>query len=68
MECADGTKYWYVDGELHRLDGPAVEYANGSKCWYVAGEEYSFQEYLNHSDICPRFKEEAILNIGKSYI
>ena len=30
----NGDKYWYQDGELHRLDGPAVEYANGDKCWY----------------------------------
>jgi hypothetical protein len=27
---------WYNDkGQLHRLDGPAVEYADGDKAWYV---------------------------------
>jgi hypothetical protein len=25
-------------GELHRLDGPAVEYASGSKEWWVNGK------------------------------
>lgn len=25
---ADGTKVWYLNDELHREDGPAVEYKN----------------------------------------
>jgi hypothetical protein len=29
-----GTKRWYKNGELHREDGPAVEYTNGTKHWY----------------------------------
>ena len=33
----DGDRYWYKDGELHRVDGPAIEYANGDKSWYVFG-------------------------------
>jgi len=32
---ANGTKFWYLNGKLHREDGPAVEYANGSKKWYL---------------------------------
>ena len=32
---ADGTKYWYLEGKLHRVDGPAIEYANGSKQWFL---------------------------------
>ena len=34
----DGTKDWYLDGKLHREDGPAVEYANGDKEWYLDGK------------------------------
>jgi len=34
----NGDKFWYQNGELHRLDGPAREYANGDKCWYQNGE------------------------------
>ena len=32
----DGDVYWYKHGtkQLHRTDGPAVEYANGTKHWY----------------------------------
>ena len=31
----DGTKYYYQHGELHRDDGPAIEYANGYKEWWL---------------------------------
>jgi hypothetical protein len=32
----NGVKRWHNEkGELHRLDGPAVEYADGSKEWLV---------------------------------
>ena len=30
-----GDKFWWLDGKLHREDGPAVEYADGSKFWYL---------------------------------
>jgi len=32
------NKFWYLNGELHREDGPACEYSNGSKEWYRNGE------------------------------
>ena len=31
----DGTKQWRLDGKLHRVDGPALEYADGTKYWYL---------------------------------
>ena len=36
----DGSKEWYIDGKLHREDGPAVERANGSKYWYIDGKKH----------------------------
>ena len=33
-----GTKLWWLNGKLHREDGPAVEFADGSKLWYIYGE------------------------------
>ena len=29
----DGDKFWYLNGKLHREDGPAIELANGNKFW-----------------------------------
>jgi len=33
-----GTRRWFLNGELHRVDGPAIEFANGSKEWWINGE------------------------------
>ena len=33
-----GNKCWYNDHyELHREDGPAIEYPDGTKFWYING-------------------------------
>ena len=34
----DGNKLWYLNDELHRIDGPAIEWADGSKSWYLNGK------------------------------
>lgn len=41
-----GVEYW-VNGAMHRLDGPAKESPNGSKYWFVDGNEYD--TYLEYS-------------------
>ena len=33
-----GTKEWYLNGVLHREDGPAVERTNGTKIWWLHGK------------------------------
>jgi hypothetical protein len=58
----DGNKYWYLPDELHREDGPAIEYANSDKEWYLHGElhrengpavEYAYghKEWLLHGKL-----------------
>jgi hypothetical protein len=37
---ADGSKYWYLNGEQHREDGPAIECANGDKYWLLNGQRH----------------------------
>ena len=34
----NGGKDWYLNGNRHREDGPAVEYADGSKFWFINGK------------------------------
>jgi hypothetical protein len=34
----EGNKSWFLDDELHREDGPAIEDANGYKAWYLMGK------------------------------
>ena len=33
------------DGQLHREDGPAVEWANGDKSWYLNGQRLTEEEF-----------------------
>ena len=40
-----GTKYWSLNGEFHRANGPAIEYADGDKYWYLGGIGYSESDY-----------------------
>jgi hypothetical protein len=35
---ADGNKDWFLNGKLHREDGPAVEYSDGGKDWFLNGK------------------------------
>jgi hypothetical protein len=45
----DGTKRYYLNDQLHREDGPAVESANGTKEWYING--------LRHREDGPAYEE-----------
>lgn len=41
VEVWEDRTYWRnEDGQLHREDGPAVEYVNGHKSWWVEGEKH----------------------------
>ena len=33
-----GDRYWYLNGKLHREDGPAVECVGGTRFWYLNGK------------------------------
>ena len=34
VECSNGDKVWYQNGQLHRTDGPAIDRASGHKEWW----------------------------------
>jgi hypothetical protein len=36
----NNAMFWYKNGELHREDGPAIQYADGSKSWYKEGKRH----------------------------
>lgn len=46
--CLSNMAY-YLNGELHREDGPAIEYPNGVRSWYLNGIEYTKGEVLARS-------------------
>ena len=38
IEDANGTKRWLLNGQLHRSDGPAVEFADGRTHCFLNGK------------------------------
>ena len=39
MDEENELSQWWVNGILHREDGPAIEYNDGGKEWYLLGEQ-----------------------------
>jgi hypothetical protein len=35
-----GDKLWYLNGKMHREDGPAIENANGDNHWCLDGKRH----------------------------
>ena len=49
VERADGDELWYQNGELHRLDGPAIiSVFNGHREWYVDGVFIFMTDYKSN--------------------
>ena len=44
----NGSKAWYVNGECHREDGPAVIWNNGSMACYINGEYNTEEDYIEY--------------------
>lgn len=40
-----GNKYWGEYGQLHRLDGPAIEWHDGNFSYYIKGKVFSKEEW-----------------------
>ena len=36
-----GSKAWWQNGQLHRLDGPAIEREDDTQEWWIDGEVFS---------------------------
>ena len=36
----NGSKEWWLNGERHREDGPAVELADGTREWFLNGKRH----------------------------
>jgi len=44
-----GLKEWWLNGERHREDGPAVEFDNGREEWYLNGKRLTEKEFNERS-------------------
>ena len=60
----NGDKHWRLNGELHREDGPAVEFDDGDKYWYLNGKQLTedqFNEAMNPTKELTISEIEAML-------
>ena len=57
---------WYLNGQLHREDGPAIEYSNGHKAWYLNGQQVTEQEFLNRTTTTELTLEQIATKFGIS--
>jgi hypothetical protein len=47
----DESKKWFLNGKLHREDGPAIEYPDGSEEWYLNNKLHREDgPAIDHSD------------------
>jgi hypothetical protein len=69
---ADGTRAWFQDGKLHRIEGPAIEYAQDfrnprkiiNKSWYICGVPCTEKE---HKKLTKGSNTELLLMMGQGY-
>jgi hypothetical protein len=38
ITLSNGDRKWYLNGLLHRTDGPAMERPNGTRAWFAHGQ------------------------------
>ena len=40
VKVQENVTEWYLNNQLHREDGPAVEWSDGDKYWYLNGKRH----------------------------
>lgn len=65
----DGDRKWYLDGKLHREDGPAIESGLSKNLWYLHGVRlYEPQiKLLKHLFSCSHKELVLQVHLGPPY-
>ena len=63
----NGDKHWFLNGKLHREDGPAIERADGSKSWYLNDEELTEAEFNARTKPAPSCEGKVVEVVGVKY-
>ena len=59
----DGTQMLYLNGKLHREDGPAAIYSSGPQYWCLNGSCHSFNEFIKKL----KLSDEEIIMLKLKY-
>jgi len=49
-EYPTGAKFWYINGKLHRTDGPAVVRVDGTNGWCLNGIQVTMEDVLTEQE------------------
>jgi hypothetical protein len=58
-----GSRAWFLNGKLHRENGPAVEWSNGAFNWHLNGKYYTFENWFEQ--ISPQNQLEILFKIDE---
>ena len=62
------TICWYNEkNQLHRLNGPAIEWADGTKEWYVEGKRMTKKEFSGYMKSKPTCEGKIVEMNGVKY-
>ena len=66
FEDEEGHVFWSLNGALHRVDGPAIEwYSSDRWWWFLNGVNYSFANWLSvNTEISAEHKVMLKLKYG----
>ena len=62
----EGSKYWFLNGKLHREDGPAIEDSNDTKWWYLNDQQVTEEEHRQQTQ--PTCDGKTVEIDGKTYV
>ena len=65
---SDGSKEWYLNGQRHREEGPAIGRADGSKYWYLNGRKLTEEEHRRQTQPQPTCNGKTVEIDGKTYV
>lgn len=67
VKLSNGSEMWLLDGQLHRIDGPAVYRPRTDyRSFYLHGKVYSFEKWLEivTEQMTPHQKTVFLLKYG----
>ena len=66
VEVTEDRTIWRYKGNLHRVDGPAIECSNGTKYWYLGGVKYPEADF--NCKVNPTCEGKTVTVDGVEYI
>jgi hypothetical protein len=58
-----GSKYWYLEDQIHRTDGPAIIFTCGTKQWWLNDCPYTYENWFNK--LTPEQQENYLWNLDE---